>query len=604
MPGISLVFDFDGGPGPSAESWQRALEQTRCDVPSHQRTLFQGAGLSLGASTYEGYPLEFRGNDRAIACLEGRIYGADRDALLDRLLEAAASPAASTGEAGGIRPLLRDLDGDFITVAYAKQARRLWISLDTLGRLPLYVWQSPGRLIVTRDQRFVTELAGARQLDRFALTHLLLFGFPIGRETLIQGLERMTPGHDLEADAAGVRHRTSVLGGLNLEQKERAGRPSSQNAAELGELLVGGCRARGQAAGLQLLGLSGGIDSRAVGAAMVRAAVPFHAATFLDPGGVYQKEVAVAQEVARRLDAPWKLFIAPPPPAAHLSRMVRAKLGLNTLGDAYGIGLFEQLHAAYGPGVAFWSGDGGDKLLPDQRPRLSRGARHDITRYIIEKNQVWAPARVSRLTGVPESEIFASVETVVAGYPERSASAKYVRFILEERAFRWISEGEDANRQFFWTISPFYSQPLFRAAMGCPDRQKSGYALYRALLRHLLPQVTRVADANLGLPMSSPFYVGYRKGRELSRRLPRLQQLLRRGRMVSPLEPQSAWMLDLIRRQATTSGPVRACFSPAELESIAAARSPGTPYALECLLTATCAAEQIADGRSALDGIA
>ena len=597
MPGISLVFDFGGGPGPTSESWQQALEQTRCDGPSRQQTLFEDDHFRIGASTYESYPLQTREDDRAFVCLEGQVYEAGHDALMDRLLEAGGSQHDPQAAPSALR-LLRDLDGDTVAVVYAKRARRLWISVDALGRLPLYAWQSPRRVMVTRDQRFVVELAGARTVDRLAIAHLLLLGFPLGRETLIQGVERVTPGHDFEVDSGGVRQRSAVLGGLNLEHKDRAGASFQQNVEELGELLVRSCRARREAAELQLLGLSGGIDSRAVGAAMVRAEVPFRAATFLDSGGVYQKEIAVAQEVARRLGAPWRLFTPPPPPGSSLHRMLQMKLGLNTLGEAYGIDLFDMLRGAYGPRVAYWSGDGGDKLLPDQRPRLP--GRGSIARYIIDKNQVWDLDQVSRLTGVPVSEIFASVEAIVEGYPERTASMKYVRFILAERAFRWISEGEDANRHYFWTVSPFYSQPLFRAAMGCPDHQKSGYALYRSLLRRLLPSVTEVADANLGVPMSSPFYVWYRRARELSRRLPRLQQLLRRGRMVSPLQPQSERILDLIRSQARTSASVRACCSPAALEAVAAAPAHRTPYALECLLTATSAVEQIADGRSTL----
>ena len=600
MPGISLVFEFGGGPGPSAESWQRALEQARCDVPSRQHTLFQDDCFRIGASTYEGYPLQTRENGQAFACLEGRVYEASQDTLMNRLLEAGASRPDPRDSQGGLRPLLRDLDGDYVAVVYAKQARRLWISVDALGRLPLYAWQSPRTLVVTRDQRFVVELAGTREVDRLAIAHLLLFGFPVGRETLIQDVERVTPGHDFEADAGGVRQRSAVLGELNLEHKDRANRSLKQNVAELSELLVRSCRVRHEAAELQLLGLSGGIDSRAVGAAMVRASVPFSAATFLDSAGVYQKEVAVAQEVAQRLGAPWRLFTTPPPPGSSLYRMLQMKLGLNPLGEAYGIDLFEMLRGVYGPRVAYWSGDGGDKLLPDQRPRLPGHGRRTIARYIIDKNRVWDLDQVSRFTGVPAPEIFASVEAIVEGYPERTASMKYVRFTLAERAFRWISEGEDANRHYFWTVSPFYSQPLFRAAMGCPDHQKSGYALYRSLLRQLMPAVTQVADANLGLPMSSPFYVWYRRARELSRRLPRLQQLLRRGRMVSPLQPRSEQILDLIRSQARASASVRACFSPAALEAIAATPAHRTPYALECLLTATSAVEQIADGRSTL----
>lgn len=600
MPGISVVFDFGGGPGPPEDSWQRALERTRCDIPSRPQTLFQDGGFRIGAATYDGYPLEIRENETALACLEGRLYDASQDALMERLLEFGASHHRAADPTGGIRPLLRDLDGDYVAVVYAKRSRRLWISADALGRLPLYAWQSAGRLVVSRDQRFLMDLTGIRTIDRIGLAHLLLFGFPLGRATLLQGIERTTPGHDFEADADGVRQRSSVLGEVNLEQKERAHRSMQENAAELGELLVRSCHARREAAESQLLGLSGGIDSRAVGAAMVRAAVPFSAATFLDSAGTYQKEIALAREVARRLGAPWRMFATPPPPGSHLHRMLQMKLGLNTLGEAYGIDLFEMLRGAYGQRVAFWSGDGGDKLLPDQRPRLPAHGRGSIAQYIIDKNQVWSPGHVSQLTGVPGPELLASVEAVVQGYPERSASSKYVRFILAERAFRWIFEGEDCNRHYYWTVAPFYSLPLFRAAMGCPDEQKTGYALYRSVLQRLGPAVTGVADANLGVPMSSPFYVWYRHARELSRRLPRLQQLLRRHREVSTLEPRSGLILDLIRRQARTSASVRACFSPAALDAIAATPAHRTPYALECLLTATSAVEEIVEGRSTL----
>jgi hypothetical protein len=165
MPGISLVFDFGDGPGPSAESWQQALAQTRCDGPSRQQTLFADDRFRIGASVYAGYPLQTRENDLAFVCLEGLVYEARQDTLMDRLLEAGASPQDPQDSPAGLRPLLRDLDGEYVAVVYSKQARRLWISVDALGRLPLYAWQSPRTLVVTRDQRFVVELAGTRTVQ-------------------------------------------------------------------------------------------------------------------------------------------------------------------------------------------------------------------------------------------------------------------------------------------------------------------------------------------------------------------------------------------------------------------------------------------------------
>src|SRR5262249_19241362 len=174
--------------------------------------------------------------------------------------------------------------------------------------------------------------------------------------------------------------------------------------------------------------------------------------------------------------------------------------------------------------------------------------------------------------------------------------------LLSERAYRWILEGEDTNRHFYWTVSPFDALALVQTAMACPEQQKSGHHLYRLFMRNLNPAVTRVTDANLGIAMSSPFYGWNRRARALSRRFPRLQRWLSRSREISVLQPGLALSRDLLIQQAEGSAAVRQFFDSGVLRGLAQKVEQWSPHAIECLLTATSAVEEVAVGRMTLDG--
>src|SRR5262249_51238363 len=158
---------------------------------------------------------------------------------------------------------------------------------------------------------------------------------------------------------------------------------------------------------------------------------------------------------------------------------------------------------------------------------------------------------------------------------------------------RYILEGEDTNRQSCWTSSPFWAREFVRAAMECPDSQKSGHRLFTAMMRRLNPDVMRVEDSNLGVRLDSPLYAWHRRAREMSRRFPRLQRLLRPRRGTSVLQPGERLIQRVLERQVERSSAVRACFSAEALRRVTGAGAVD-PHALDALLTATCAVERIA----------
>jgi len=592
MPGLSITYHATGAAMPARDRWLRALEAGRGDAHSHRAIHLDDPCCRVGSDTHDHYPLEAREDGPVFLALEGRVYAGASRAPMDELTALAKGLMGGRDDGtAAIRSHVHQWEGEFLAVVYSKIDQRLWVFSDALGRLPLYAVHRDRALAVSRDQRFLIEHEGIDAVDRVGLAQLLLFGFPLGRHTLIRGVEHVPAGQGFSADPGGVRALEGLGEPLDFGLKERAGLPADRNAAELGDLFTRACRVRAGAGDSPLLALSGGLDSRAVGAGLLRAGQPFDSYTLVDDAGVHAREVPVARELAATFGSPWRMFRAPPSSGGALMRMLEMKSGLNSLAMAFSLPIFEMLRDGYGAGRTYWSGDGGDKVLPDHRPRLA--ARADLTRYLIESRPIWPAAMIERLTGIRHDELRASVDEEIGRYPEASADQRFVRFQFVERGARWIFEGEDCNRHYYWTVAPFYDRAFLRAALACPDDQKSGHRLYRRFLSHLHPTVNRIPDANLGIAMDSPRYGWSRRLREVGRRFPRLRRLLRKGMPASVLQPRPALMGAFLTRQLERSEPVRSCFSTQALAQVASSPGQWSDAALDDLVTATCACERI-----------
>jgi hypothetical protein len=63
------------------------------------------------------------------------------------------------------------------------------------------------------------------------------------------------------------------------------------------------------------------------------------------------------------------------------------------------------------------------------------------------------------------------VKERIEEFTERDVYKKYLRF-RHEYDIRYAGEGEDRNRFYFWTISPYYSYRYFSYAMSIPENRK------------------------------------------------------------------------------------------------------------------------------------
>src|SRR5262249_10305804 len=152
---------------------------------------------------------------------------------------------------------------------------------------------------------------------------------------------------------------------------------------------------------------------------------------------------------------PWELFRLPPPTGAEVGRLLDLKAGANYLGMSYVLPFLDAVRARRGSYLVFFTGDQGDKILGDVTPVTSLRADDALVEYILRKESVLPPEPVAHMTGMTTRALADRIRRRIESYPERTPAQRYVHFLFAERAVRWLFEGEDRNRCYFWHATPF-----------------------------------------------------------------------------------------------------------------------------------------------------
>jgi asparagine synthase (glutamine-hydrolysing) len=195
---------------------------------------------------------------------------------------------------------LAALDGLFNAAVYDRPGRRLVLLSDRYGLRPLYWTRWRGGLAWAAEYKAFLALPGfAAQLDRRALESFLALGHLNGDRTWFDGVERLPAATalvwDLDLGTLVTKRYWS------WDRVEAVGGRLESAADELAQLFRRAVERRcGQEAGPVGLSLSGGLDSRAILAAMPGSADPVPLLTFGEGGSQPGSDSAIAAAVARR----------------------------------------------------------------------------------------------------------------------------------------------------------------------------------------------------------------------------------------------------------------------------------------------------------------
>jgi asparagine synthase (glutamine-hydrolysing) len=506
MPGINIISDFNQNLNLYQSSIRAAQSSEVYNDKISHVTIVSDNISYLGYSKYESYPVELMENERYYICLEGKIFerpGLDLKNKIFELADYAFSTATDSKTA--IIQWLRNTEGEFVILIVHKKTHEMVILNDIFGRLPLYYYNNDRILIVTREIKFIIPFLDKITFDRTGIAEYLLFRYALGKRTLLKDVVRLQSATLLKINPLERSIELHRLFEFNYESKSNKNKCSAENAEKLAELFIESCKLRSSAFNSQInvVSLSGGLDSRAVSAGLHFSGIPFSCATYLDFSGKSQKDVQIAEIIAKTIGCEWRLVPLGPPRGQQLLDLLSMKDGQNYLAMGFILEFFEHLQTIYGRDFAYFTGDGGDKVLLNLRPRIHISSLNDLADYIIHNNSNFSLSEIEKITGVHKEEIIEDLTRILMEYPESDFNQKYVHFLFSERAFKWLFEGEDRNRFYFRTSSPFYSIRFFDYAMNCPDEQKHYHSLYRQFLNRISPSLCEINNSNWGFSLQS-----------------------------------------------------------------------------------------------------
>ncbi|SEV82398.1 asparagine synthetase B family protein [Natrinema salifodinae] len=489
--------------------------------------VFDSPAWSVGTTAYPEYPIRIIEDEDRWVCLEGRIYDRDDEGLEAELLEVAEHVLATDADDEFLTEWLLETDGEFLLVAADKDTGRLGLLNDPLGRLPTYYFHDGETFVFSRELRYLINEAAVEDFDPMGVAQCLLFGYSLGARTLVQGANRLRPGTKLTVDPDHGVITETALHRFDFGDPAHADRSQSRNAAELVDRFEQACQQRSGCGSRDVISLSGGLDSRSVLAGYHAEGIPVTAATMASEDFVPPSDVDIAQRLASALDVEWRRYEVGPPNGSDLDRIIKTKNGQIGLLTSFILDFFRQLRETYDPALTYVTGDGGDKVLPDLTPARSIDDEEGLVDYVIAENSFLSLDQVAQITGLSADAIRRSVRDRLRLYPESDPAAKYVHFLLYERGVNFLFEGEDRNRFFFWSTTPFYSMDFFRYAMNCPPEQKARYNLYRSFLADLEPAAAELPHPDYGVPVDSARHEAAAFVDDVLSRYPRLFDLAR-----------------------------------------------------------------------------
>lgn len=485
MPGINIVINKDRIPG------------FRLPINSGTDPVYDDSFISISKNIpYPHYPVQHWETGSFLFVVEGFFFErADYKTKLERLAE---QYALTYDRPGLLKSLFANIDAEFIITIYDKVRHSVAIFNDVLGRYPFYAAASPGLTIFSRNPSFINSFLKLTP-NKTAFLATLALGFSIGDQTLYNEIKRLRGGTFIE-----VADKIFTIGKYheyNYELRTNKNFSEKEETQEIKSLFEEAVQSRGKFADLNIVALSGGLDSRAVAAAFMNTRIPCRLVSYLDNGGNALKDIEYAQKIASNLDIPLQVINLPDPDLSHFESYFNIKYGLNALDMTFLLNFYKGIEKL-SVQPALFTGDGGDKIFPSLKPPTFIKTPSAIVKYAVRANAKMPLSLAAGILKCDKDELYRQIFETMQSYPENDWRYKYVHFIMDNRVANWLVEGEDRNRCFITSFSPFYSVKLFNKLMSVPASQKENFALYDKFLKSISLEIYEIPNANWGFTTS------------------------------------------------------------------------------------------------------
>jgi asparagine synthase (glutamine-hydrolysing) len=540
--------------------------------------------------------------DRFFMFLEGRIYGKPSSTIRDELIQMADLIFSKPEEyQEPLAEWLWETDGEFVLFLQDKASQDTAIVTDAMGHLPIFYHSNSEGVIVSREPAFIAREMPERNYDRIGIAQFLMYRSQLSLQTMLRDVYRLGPASVIRALPSRKTVTVETVRQWDFSHRQYESRPDDENYRNVTERLVEACRVRGEASpdAVNVMSLSGGMDSRIVLAGLHAAGVPYRAATFLDKAGKMSADVEIARELAEFVGADWKLCELGLPTGRDVRTLADFTDGRNFLTMSFILPFFDKLIETYGTNMTYFTGDSGLALRSHLTEKKLNGM-DDLLASIHRHGDTSRLAGIAEILGLQTGEITGSLEDCLDAYPEDSLEGKYVHYYVAKRVMIWHYDGMDRNRSFFWMDAPLESLPLFHYAINCSEQQRLNHAMFKRVLDGLSSRYWQFNYAQHRAPLGSfRSKLARLKSRMYLNLPPRLRKLAKTvlGRK-TPVYPADANLVECIRHQIDNCSTIGKYLDLSDMARISATRSKAE---MQLLLTVTSAIEKFESDSSSID---
>ncbi len=436
------------------------------------------------------------------------------------------------------------LKGSWFCLALNPRLKLLVFANDALARLPVYLSKTEAGLFVGRDIGLARALCPSARPNPLYLALYQIFCYVPGRGSCFDEIDTLRSATIAVYNWGRDELKVSDCAELRFVEPLGHGAKTKR----LGELVesflevVKGYRLEDKL----LLALSGGFDSRAVAAALSRARISFRTLTYLDADRTATDDCLIAGQIAQTLGCPHQqLTLRPESPDLYHS-LFAVKQGMNYLGMSFFLDFLQRLAGGGEPAGLMLTGDGGDKVFPCLTAEVELPDGRSLLKHLYRQHAFFHPRIAAASFGLTQQVIDSYLLDLVKGYPGSGYAVKYKWFLLAERSGRWLTEGEDRNRHFVRSETPFLDPAFYQGAMRIPDEWKKGNAFYSMFIQILSPELNKIRLANNPIIPKYLANGGYQVLLSQMRRIRSSLESYRPGSGKIPQFKMQGWIIDTL----------------------------------------------------------
>ncbi len=485
MPGFTLIYQPDGLSESIVNRANRLVEAS-----FKINFISKTDDLILLFRDGNHYPYEIIETNHYIAIVEGKIY--DIANYADKTFRQKIDKIYNGENSDQDLAYFYELDGEFIIYILDKNGEKHFVINDYLGRLPAYRFQGR-QFILSRDIYVLDKITTGLIFDEQSIYQFLRLGYPLGERTLYEDIERFPPASLLSVQKEKINIESYPPNVLEMEGTYSGLKPEDA----LYDIFKQALRDRFKNEEKVVLSLSGGLDSRVIMGEAVKSNYPVDYATFDYDNAIIRNDIKAVKQLAKHYEKSPQFIELKEWVPELFDEMISVKGGMNYVGMSFILEFLKQLGATH---TLMLTGDGGDKTLPGLLP-LKAVNNNNINKYILNANRITTITDMSSFVtfeiGAHEKEL----KQILKSQDGTSANMKYKHFQLFERALHWLFEGEDRNRNYIWSTSPFYNPDFFKLAHSVSEKEKKNFKLFRKFIDLVDPELNNIPNANWEIPL-------------------------------------------------------------------------------------------------------